>query len=254
VSDILLAVDRVSRYFTGVRAVDEVSCEIRSGELVGLIGPNGAGKTTLFNLIAGAVPPSAGMVRFAGHSLAGLDTAAIARRGIARTFQNLRIFPDVTVFDNVSVGAIGRHGASLAASLRPGGASRRDRAIADDTLAALARFGLSAKADLPAGNLSYGEKKLLEIARAVTTRPKLLLLDEPAAGLNPTETASLATLLEALRGEGITILLVEHDMPMVTRLCDRIIVLNAGRKIADGKPAAIRADPAVRAAYLGTAA
>ena len=247
----LLRVEGLSKHFQGLRAVDDVSFDVAAGELVGLIGPNGAGKSTLFNCVAGAIPRTAGRVAFGGRPIEGLDPARIARLGIARTYQNLRVFADITVFDNVSAGAIGRHGTSLLGTLVPALGRRRDEAIARGTLAALERFGLAEHADAPAGNLAYGQKKLLEIARALALEPTLLLLDEPAAGLNDTETAELATRLRALRDGGLTILLVEHDMPMVMRICDRIVVLDSGRKIAEGAPAAIRADAAVRAAYLG---
>ena len=247
----LLKVDRLSKHFQGLRAVDDVSFEIRPGELVGLIGPNGAGKTTLFNCVAGALRPTSGTVGFDGATVTGMDPARIARLGLARTYQNLRIFPDITVFDNVSAGAIGRHGTSLASALLPWTARHRDDAIAEATLAALDRFGLLRHADEPAGNLAYGQKKLLEIARALALAPKLLLLDEPAAGLNNSETAELADRIAGLRAEGLTILLVEHDMPMVMRVCERIVVIDSGSKIADAAPAQIRDDPAVRAAYLG---
>ena len=192
-----------------------------------------------------------GDVAFQGRSIAGLDPGRIARLGIARTYQNLRIFPDITVFDNVSAGAIGHLGVSLLGTLIPQLGRKRDEAIAEAALAALERFDLLAFADQPAGNLAYGQKKQLEIARALALQPTLLLLDEPAAGLNDTETGELARRLGALRDAGLTILLVEHDMPMVMRICDRIVVLDSGRKIADGVPASIRADAAVRAAYLG---
>jgi branched-chain amino acid transport system ATP-binding protein len=250
-SEALLQVDGLAKHFQGLRAVDDVSFDVRRGELVGLIGPNGAGKSTLFNCIAGAIPRTAGKVAFDGRQIAGFDPSRIARLGIARTYQNLRIFPDITVFDNVSAGAIGRIGISLIGSLIPRLGRRRDEAIAAATLAALQRFDLLEYADQPAGNLAYGQKKHLEIARALSLQPTLLLLDEPAAGLNDTETTELAERLRALRDGGLTILLVEHDMPMVMRICDRIVVLDSGRKIAEGVPAAIRADAAVRAAYLG---
>jgi branched-chain amino acid transport system ATP-binding protein len=247
----MLQVERLSKHFQGLRAVDDVSFEIAAGELVGLIGPNGAGKTTLFNCVAGALRPTSGMVRFGGGTITGMDPARIARLGVARTYQNLRIFPDITVFDNVSAGAIGRLGVSVAGALLPWIARRRDDAIAEATLAALERFGLLRVADLPAGNLAYGQKKLLEIARALALAPKLLLLDEPAAGLNISETAELADRIGQLRAEGLTVLLVEHDMPMVMRVCERIVVLDSGAKIADAAPADVRSDPAVRSAYLG---
>ncbi|MCW5770064.1 MAG: ABC transporter ATP-binding protein [Rhodospirillaceae bacterium] len=247
----LLAVEGLSRSFQGLRAVDDVSFEVRPGELLGLIGPNGAGKTTVFNMVAGALAPTAGRIRFEGADVTGLTPDRVAKRGIARTYQNLRVFPDISVFDNVSVGAVGRFGLSLWGALLPGLERRRSARIAEATIAALDRLGLLPQADQLAGNLSYGQKKLLEIARALTLAPKLLLLDEPAAGLNPSETAALSDLVGALSREGLTILLVEHDMPMVMRVCSRIVVLESGRKIADAPPRDIRADPAVRAAYLG---
>jgi branched-chain amino acid transport system ATP-binding protein len=250
-SEPLLQVRGLAKHFQGLRAVDDVSFDVGRGELVGLIGPNGAGKSTLFGCVAGAIPRTKGEVRFRGDSIAGLDPGRIARLGIARTYQNLRIFPDITVFDNVSAGAIGPLGISLLGTLFPPLGRRRDEAIAEATLAALERFDLLAYADEPAGNLAYGQKKHLEIARALALQPTLLLLDEPAAGLNDTETSELAARLQALRDAGLTILLVEHDMPMVMRICDRIVVLDSGRKIADGMPVAIRADADVRAAYLG---
>jgi len=247
----ILEVTRLSKHFQGLRAVDQVSFEVHVGELVGLIGPNGAGKTTLFNCIAGALPPTTGEIRYGGEAITGLDPARIAKLGIARTYQNLRIFPDITVYDNVSSGAIGRIGVSLTGAILPWLGRRRDEAIAEATLAALDRFGLLDIADEPAGNLPYGQKKLLEIARALALDPKLLLLDEPAAGLNSRETVELAKRIQALRDQGLSVLLVEHDMPMVMRVCDRIVVLESGRKIADADPASVRNDPVVRAAYLG---
>jgi branched-chain amino acid transport system ATP-binding protein len=248
----LLEVEKLSKRFSGLRAVDEVSFKVRPGELLGLIGPNGAGKTTLFNCIAGAQAPTSGSVRFDGSAIAGLDPMRIARRGLARTYQNLRVFPDMTVFDNVSAGAIGKIGTSLWAAIFSSLARRQDEAIAAATLRALELFDLLPYADQPAGNLSYGQKNL-EMARALSLQPKLLMLDEPAAGLNDTETAELAKRVVGLREAGLTIVLVEHDMPMIMRICDRIIVLETGRLIADGSPAQIRSDPAVRVAYLGDA-
>ena len=245
----LLALRGLTRRFGGLVAVQEVDAEIRRGELVGLIGPNGAGKTTLFYLISGVTPPSAGTVLFEGQPLAGLRPFQVARRGIGRTFQNLRVFPNMTVFDNVSVGAIRDSG--LRDALRPGSAEHL-RPIGEISRAVLDKVGLLAQADELAANLSYGKRKMLEIARALAGQPKLLILDEPAAGLNDSETLELSRFIERLRAEGLTILLVEHDMGLVMRICSRVIVLAFGRKIADAEPAVVRADPAVLDAYLGT--
>jgi branched-chain amino acid transport system ATP-binding protein len=248
-----LEIDHVTRRFGGLTAVDDVSGHVDQGELVGLIGPNGAGKTTLFNVITGFTPPSQGSVRFRGTTISSLRPWRVARLGLGRTFQNLRIFPNMTVFDNVSVGAIGREGHSPIDALF-GGAAARGRAenTARRTWQALERTGLTEVAGDLAANLSYGRRKYLEIARALATDPALLVLDEPAAGLNDTETAALAAFITRLNAEGLTILLVEHDMGLVMGICRRIMVLASGRKISDATPDVVRADPAVIEAYLGT--
>lgn len=250
-----LEIDRVTRRFGGLTAVDDVSGRVDEGELVGLIGPNGAGKTTLFNVITGFTPPSAGQVRFKGATISGQRPWRIARLGLGRTFQNLRIFPNMTVFDNVSVGAIGREGHSPIDALLGGRTARaRADATARRSWQALERTGLAAEANELAANLSYGKRKYLEIARALATGPSLLVLDEPAAGLNDTETGGLARFIQHLNKDGLTILLVEHDMALVMGICRRVMVLASGRKISDAPPDVVRADPAVIEAYLGTEA
>lgn len=245
----LLSISHVTRRFGGLTAVDDVSADIRKGELVGLIGPNGAGKTTLFNLISGFTPPSAGDIAFRGEDITGLKPSDIARRGMGRTFQNLRVFPNMSVFDNVSIGAIGSLGVGVLPALtgnRAGG-----EAISTRTFAALEAVGLARDARELAANISYGKRKYLEIARALAMEPELLILDEPAAGLNESETKELSAFILRLHAQGRTILLVEHDMALVMSICQRVIVLASGRKIADATPGEIKTDRAVLEAYLG---
>lgn len=248
----LLEVDHVSRRFGGVQAVDDVTLALERGELVGLIGPNGAGKTTLFNLISGFTPLSGGAVRFNGQRIDGLKAHGVAARGVSRTFQNLRIFPNMSVFDNVSVGAVGAIGQNVAQALL--GARSRADAISARSWEALERVGLANHAEDLAANLSYGRRKYLEIARALAMKPTLLILDEPAAGLNDSETVALAGFIRELNADGLSIMLVEHDMALVMGICTRVVVLASGRKIADAAPNVVRTDPAVLEAYLGVEA
>jgi branched-chain amino acid transport system permease protein len=250
---VLLQVSRVSKQFGGLSAVADVSFEASVGEIVALIGPNGAGKSTLFNLISGALPLSAGRITFAGERIDGLSPSAIALRGLSRTFQHVELLPEASVLENAALGAY-RHGdAGLLATLLR--LDRREEAQALQCAAlALQRTGLLEAASENAGALPLGKQRILEIARALASQPRMLLLDEPAAGLRAAEKRELATLLRALREEGVAILLVEHDMAFVMQLADRVVVQNFGRTLAAGPPAEVQAHPEVISAYLGAAA
>ncbi len=250
----ILEVRGLTRRFGGVLALDGYRLELREGDLLGLIGPNGAGKTTAFNLLSGVLRPSAGSVRFCGREVGGWPTHRIARLGIARTFQNVRLFGDLSVLENVMAGLHARHGAGLVATaLGLPSFRRRERRIAERARAALDFVGLGALAGARASDLAYGQQRLVEIARAIATEPLLLLLDEPAAGMNPSETDALAELLQRLHGElGATLLVVEHDMRLVMGVCRRVQVLEGGRLLAEGRPEEIQSNPAVIAAYLGS--
>lgn len=237
--------------YNGLTAVNKVTFGMRRGELVGLIGPNGAGKTSLFNAISGYGRPSSGSVVLDGQTIAGWSSTRIAKRGVSRTYQNLRVFPTLTVFDNVSIGSIGALGYEWWRAIWPTDRSGRAEAISARTWDALERTKLGDLAGELAGNLSYGKRKYLEIARALATHPNLLFLDEPAAGLNDTETSELAAFIRTLSQDGITILVVEHDMNFIMSLCPRILVLAAGHLIEDGTPAQISASAEVRRVYLG---
>ena len=240
--------------FGGLTAVDGVACTLRGAGISALIGPNGAGKTTLFNMIAGKLRPSAGSVLFGDEDITGLPPHRVAARGIIRTFQLVRLFEDLSVAENIAAGCHrGTKGGIGAALLRPGWVRRQERVVQARAAEMLDLVGLSHLAELPAGQLTYGHGRLLEIARAVAADPVLLLLDEPAAGLNAVETLLLAETMKAITARGIGILLIEHDMDLVMKIAERIIVLDFGRKIAEGPPAAIAEDPAVLAAYLGMA-
>jgi branched-chain amino acid transport system ATP-binding protein len=249
----LLQLSNVTIRFGGLTAVSEVSATVGDCELVGLIGPNGAGKTTVFNMVTGVYQPTEGEIRFAGEPTAGLKPFAITERGIARTFQNIRLFPSLTVFDNVRVAFHLHLDHDAVHSLTRGPKFQREEVeLRERTRELLSIFSLERVQDEPAKSLPYGDQRRLEIIRALATRPKLLLLDEPAAGMNPSEKEELMHLIEFIRKRfGMAILLVEHDMKVVMGICQRIHVLEYGRKIAEGTPAEIRANPAVIAAYLG---
>jgi len=249
----LLAVTGLHKRFGGLHAVDDVGFTVDPGRLQALIGPNGAGKTTVFNLISGFLRPDAGRVTLAGQDITDRRPDRVARLGLVRTFQIVRPFAQMTVLENILVGFHARTRGGLAAALlRPPAVRRQDAAVRDEAEEILRTIRLTDRAAEPAANLTFGQQRFLEIGRALAARPRLLMADEPAAGLNPQETAFLGELLQAIRARGITILLVEHDMTLVMRVAEHIVVLDFGKKIAEGPPAVVRGDPAVLAAYLGT--
>ena len=238
--------------FGGVVALNDVSFSLRKGEIFGLIGPNGAGKTTCFNAMTGVYRPTSGAIRFNGESIVGKKKHEITRGGIARTFQNVRLFPEMTALENVMVGADAHHKTSvLSALFRLPRHWNEERSGRERSLELLRFVGIIHRAGDVSRNLSYGEQRRLEIARALATNPTLLCLDEPAAGFNPAEKVELLQLIRRIRDTGVTVLLIEHDMRLVMGVTDRIVVLESGKKIAEGTPAEVRDNPAVVAAYLG---
>ena len=248
----LLEIQHVSKRFGGLQALSDVSLQIQAGEVYGLIGPNGAGKTTFFNVITGLYQADTGSFQLAGQPYNPAAPHLVAAAGIARTFQNIRLFPEMTALENVMVGRhVRTRGSVFGAILRMPFVRQEEQAIRQRALELLDYVGVAEYAQHPARTLSYGDQRRLEIARALATEPKLLALDEPAAGMNPSEKVSLRKLLEAIRDDGISILLIEHDVKLVMGLCDAVTVLDYGKVIAHGKPDVVRKDPAVIEAYLG---
>jgi branched-chain amino acid transport system ATP-binding protein len=248
----LLEVESLRRSFGGLVAVDGVSLAVNEGQIKGMIGPNGAGKTTLFNMISGLLRPDAGQIKFKGCPINGLKPYQIARAGISRTFQNPSLFLQMNVLENVMVG---RHSRTrwdfFGCGLRWPGQRKEERAIRDAARAQLEGVGLADLADWPAGALPFGQRRMVELARALATEPQMLLLDEPASGLNTREKEDLAALIRRIRDRGVTILLVEHDMSVVMGLSDDVLVLHDGHTIAEGTPQAVQNDAKVIGVYLG---
>lgn len=249
----VLEIKNITKNFGGISALTDVSFKINQGEIFGLIGPNGAGKTTMFNVITNMFLPTSGEIRFVGEHISGIKPHKITDKGICRTFQNIRLFSQMSVLENVLVGGHCRSKSEVMHSVfRTKKQRKEEKALHENSLELLELVGLSSYTDVIAENLAYGQQRRLEIARALASNPKLLLLDEPAAGMNESETDDLFDLIKKVQKRGVTVLLIEHDMPFVMKLCDRIAVLNFGKKLAEGTPEEIQNNQAVIEAYLGS--
>ena len=248
----MLELQGITQIFGGVTALNDVSFSIQANEITGVIGPNGAGKTTLFNIVTGIYQQTSGRVIFEGQDISGIPAERLASLGMVRTFQNIELFGKMTVLENVMVGLHSRSSSGLlACSFKMPWALREERRIRDEALQWLEFVGIADLADVTAANLPFGRGRMLEIARAMACKPRMMLMDEPAAGLNSQETVGLAELIRKIRDLGVTVVLVEHDMELVMEICDRIVVLNLGQKLAEGTPREIQENHEVIAAYLG---